>query len=302
MTELKMRPLIFGEVLFDRFPDGSAVLGGAPFNVAWHLHAFGLNPLMMTRIGDDAPGAQSEAAMREWGMDCSGLQKDDEHPTGMVEVSFCDGEPTYVIKPDAAYDFIDARAFPRLDGKWLLYHGSLALRSPCSAAALARLATDVDNCRFVDINLRSPWWQREQIVALMQDADWVKLNEIELAGIYPDLASEAERLHCVCSMISRQIVLTGGERGATAIATTDHSWHTVVPERQSSVVDTVGAGDAFCSVFLAGQLLDWPLDRTMQRAQAFASAVVGMRGATSHERAFYRQFTHQWGLEDHPHV
>ena len=25
------RPLVFGEVLFDHFPDGSAVLGGAPF-------------------------------------------------------------------------------------------------------------------------------------------------------------------------------------------------------------------------------------------------------------------------------
>jgi len=31
---------IFGEVLFDHFPDGSRVLGGAPFNVAWHLQAF----------------------------------------------------------------------------------------------------------------------------------------------------------------------------------------------------------------------------------------------------------------------
>jgi fructokinase len=28
---------VFGEVLFDYFPDGSRVLGGAPFNVAWHL-------------------------------------------------------------------------------------------------------------------------------------------------------------------------------------------------------------------------------------------------------------------------
>ncbi|MGD9171680.1 MAG: carbohydrate kinase, partial [Candidatus Thiodiazotropha sp.] len=32
---------IFGEVLFDCFPTGEQVLGGAPFNVAWHLQAFG---------------------------------------------------------------------------------------------------------------------------------------------------------------------------------------------------------------------------------------------------------------------
>ena len=35
------RLCLFGEVLFDHFPDGKRVLGGAPFNVAWHLQAFG---------------------------------------------------------------------------------------------------------------------------------------------------------------------------------------------------------------------------------------------------------------------
>jgi len=29
--------LVYGEVLFDLFDDGQEVLGGAPFNVAWHL-------------------------------------------------------------------------------------------------------------------------------------------------------------------------------------------------------------------------------------------------------------------------
>jgi len=41
----KPRPLIFGEVLVDRFPDGREVLGGAPFNVAWNLRGLGFDPL-----------------------------------------------------------------------------------------------------------------------------------------------------------------------------------------------------------------------------------------------------------------
>lgn len=45
---------IFGEVLFDHFPDGNQVLGGAPFNVAWHLQAFGQSPCMVSRVGNDA--------------------------------------------------------------------------------------------------------------------------------------------------------------------------------------------------------------------------------------------------------
>jgi fructokinase len=60
------RPVIFGEVLFDCFPDGSQVLGGAPFNVAWHLQAFGAAPLLISRIGEDTLGQSIATAMQKW--------------------------------------------------------------------------------------------------------------------------------------------------------------------------------------------------------------------------------------------
>jgi fructokinase len=50
-SDLRGRPLVVGEVLFDVMPDGNRILGGAPFNVAWHLQAFGLKPLLITRVG-----------------------------------------------------------------------------------------------------------------------------------------------------------------------------------------------------------------------------------------------------------
>ncbi len=101
------RPLIFGEVLFDVMPDGTRVLGGAPFNVAWHLEAFGLRPLMITRVGVDESGDEVLTAMASWGMDTSGVQRDDTYPTGRVEVDLDDGEPTFHILPDQAYDHLD---------------------------------------------------------------------------------------------------------------------------------------------------------------------------------------------------
>ena len=52
---MNAQPLVFGEVLWDCFPDGQQVLGGAPFNVAWHLHAFGISPLFVSRVGQDEP-------------------------------------------------------------------------------------------------------------------------------------------------------------------------------------------------------------------------------------------------------
>jgi len=302
---MRRRPLIFGEVLFDHFPDGSAVLGGAPFNVAWHLHAFGLKPLMITRIGQDALGEKVEQSMQQWGMDCSGLQKDPDHPTGTVQVSIEDGEPSYEIVDQVAYDFIEPEKLPALNDSaktsWLLYHGSLALRNKTSAATLKQLKQHAVSL-FVDINLRPPWWQRDTILAMIEGADWIKLNEDELTELYPESDGQGKRIRALTNLISQQIILTGGEKGATAIPTDGDMTVNITPTPVSDVADTVGAGDAFCSVLLAGQLLDWPLATTMERAQAFASGIVGIRGATSQDESFYRQFTRDWGIKDSDHV
>ena len=129
------KPLfIFGEVLFDCFPDGREVLGGAPFNVAWHLQAFGQSPLFVSSVGDDEEGRHIREAMSSWGMRLEGLQFDPEHPTGRVTVTLEGGEPSYDIVADTAYDFIDPNALPSGE-PGLIYHGSLALRSRGSKAS-----------------------------------------------------------------------------------------------------------------------------------------------------------------------
>lgn len=279
-----IRPVIFGEVLYDRFPDGQSVLGGAPFNVAWHLQAFGAEPLMVSRVGDDAAGRQVLAAMRDWGMDCSGMQSDRRHPTGAVEVTLRQGEPSYHIVPDQAYDFIAADELPQPAPGWLLYHGSLACRNTVSAAALQALKGRTSGGTFVDINLRSPWWTRESVLPLLHDARWLKLNADELQQLQlpamPDGAQD-------------YLVVTHGKLGARAHPR-DGAACAVRPATQVAVMDSVGAGDAFSSVLLLGLLRHWPLPLAMDRAQQFASAVVGLRGATTCDHSFYEPYFRAW--------
>lgn len=47
---------IFGEVLWDKFPDEQKNLGGAPFNVAWNLKGFRAQPLFISAVGNDSLG------------------------------------------------------------------------------------------------------------------------------------------------------------------------------------------------------------------------------------------------------
>ena len=284
---------IFGEVLFDHFPDGSRVLGGAPFNVAWHLQAFGLSPHFISRVGNDTDGQEIRRLMAVWGMDCSGLQLDDNHMTGSVQVQLVEGEPHYDIVADSAYDFIAAESLADQAGD-ILYHGSLALRNPVSRAALAQLKTGHPGKIFVDVNLRPPWWEQGLLGALLQDADWVKLNQDELAQLHPGQGDmEATMRSFVDTFALETLVVTCGAEGAVAMG---KDWQPVKvkPEANLKVVDTVGAGDAFASVLLLGVSKSWPLALTLERAQGFAGAVVGQRGATADDASFYAPFIRQW--------
>jgi len=286
---------IFGEVLFDCFPDGREVLGGAPFNVAWHLQAFGQSPLLISRVGDDDAGQRIRRAMSDWGMDQTGLQDDPQHPTGRVAVTLESAEPSYDIVSDSAYDFIALDALPSVQ-PGLIYYGSLALRNPTSAAALQELRSDSDALVFVDVNLRDPWWRRDDVLALLKGAHWVKLNrdELRLLGdASGDELDAAERFRATHGL--EGLVLTLGADGAVALATGQEPVRNS-PKPIGKVIDSVGAGDAFASVLILGLRLGWPLATTAARAQDFASELVQQRGATVSDLAIYWSYCQQWGL------
>ena len=290
------RPVIFGEVLYDCFPDGQAVLGGAPFNVAWHLQGFGRAPLFISRVGDDPLGHHVRDAMHNHGMDASGLQLDSLHPTGKVTITLSGKNHSFEIIPDQAYDYIDQGALPPLPDSTLFYHGSLAARSPVSAQTLAFLNTRYAGKRLVDVNLRSPWWQQQQVLELVDGAWLAKLNDEELQLLVPDADDDASRIQQLINTAGLQLLLvTRGAAGAELLTASGDSFR-VAPDSVTDVVDTVGAGDAMTSVLILAILQGWPWQLALERAQAFASAIVGQRGAIVEEPGFYQPFIDAWEL------
>lgn len=303
------RPLVFGEVLFDAFPGGSQLLGGAPFNVAWHLQGLGMKPLFISRVGTDAAGERVRAAMRDWDMDPSGLQSDDEHPTGIVRVSLERGQPAFDILPAQAYDRIDAdEALRAACGQpfSLVYHGTLALREPASRQALRALSAALPAPRCVDLNLRAPWWDDAIVADALDGADWVKLNDAELRAISAidtiidngeaaaqPLSEQAERLRAHQGIAV--LVLTLGECGAF-IAAPDGRVEGAAPP-VAHFVDAVGAGDAFSAVALIGMIMGWQTSQTLARALEFAAWICSVRGATVADRERYAAYRKAWDLE-----
>jgi fructokinase len=283
------RPLIFGEALFDVFSDGVEVLGGAPFNVAWHLQGLGHRPLVVTRVGADARGQSILARMRAWGMDTSGVQVDKCRPTGVVSVTVSEGEPRFSIVPDQAYDAIEPTALgdEPID---VIYHGSLIARRAVSHAALAQVKAFLGAPVFLDVNLRPPWWDAGTVVQLVNGARWLKLNEAELAALQPGEPGERQRVDALFRRAQLEaLILTKGEAGA-AVYRPGGEVITAIPPPRTRVVDTVGAGDAFSAMCLHGLLTGRTWAESLPSAVRFAAKICGLRGATTTDKQIYAEF------------
>ncbi len=303
MKQKIAKPVIFGEVLFDCLPDGVDVLGGAPFNVAWNLKALGLEPIFVTRIGDDERGQKILDAMNAHNMDLQGLQVDFIRETGHVDVTLNKGEPTYDIVSNVAYDYIEPNEIPNFRDAGLLYHGSLSMRCMHSRNAFQHLAKRLNVPIFLDVNLRAPWYGESDVRSMMKMAKWCKVNQSELSILRNDENEDIfnpKNRSFFCpnyySFFSRKlqtIYLTKGAEGASAITKHGEQAH-FVPKKNIKVVDLIGAGDAFSSVLILGIMKGWDTALTMERAQEFAGAVVGIQGAVSTDPEFYASFKDAW--------
>ncbi|MBN2491647.1 MAG: carbohydrate kinase [Planctomycetes bacterium] len=303
-TLREARPILFGEVLFDRFADGREVLGGAPFNVAWHLRGFGLDPLLITRVGRDARGDAVRRTMIAWGLATAGLEVDDRHPTGRVTAQTDDTGTRFEIEPEQAYDHIRGDVLERaatLGPVALVYHGTLALRNDASFAALERLLERTGAHGFVDLNLRPPWWTAARVDWALARARWVKVNDDELATLTgARCATEEDCAAAGLGFASRwsleRLVVTRGERGAVLLGDGRRLARTDAAE-VAHFVDAVGAGDAFSAVALLGLVRAWDPEPTLARASRFAAEICGRRGATAPEPELYRRHLKAWQSE-----
>jgi len=294
---------LFGEVLADIFPDQS-VLGGAPFNVARHLQAFGLHPVMISRTGNDVLRDDLLREMDRLGMDKTGIQCDPAHPTGQVQVHMKDGGHSFEILPDQAYDHIHAGVTHMMIMSLkpeLVYFGTLAQRGMESRLALDKFLADSKCPRFLDINLRSPWYNKHTVRRSLLRSDIVKMNEDEL-----EIVSGYFKINGKTSLLKAEalldqfelscLLITCGENGAWLINRQHEVFSTSPAENTQTVIDTVGAGDAFAAVFIIGLLNQWEMPVAMQRANQFAATLCSIRGGAPQNQDFYTPFKQAWHL------
>lgn len=273
--------LIWGEVLWDRFPDGHR-LGGAPANVAWHLGQAGGWARLVSRVGNDADG---QRAIDELGSVCDAdlVQIDAERATGEVLVEITpEGEPRYTLVPGRAWERIECTpdVVEALGEAGVLVYGTLAQHTDTGLASW-RKAIAVATClKVCDVNLRrnsrSADAEKRAAREAIEAADIIKVNDVELARL-AEWFSWRDPL-AVLREGKRVLALTHGARGATLYGEDRVVEIAGVPAAPGG--DNVGCGDAFIAILVHGMTLGWDLEMSGRAAARWAAAVAGVRGAT----------------------
>ena len=303
--------VVLGEALVDEFDDGGRVAGGAPFNVARWLAALGVPTCFISRIGRDDHGAQSLLdSARRVGLSMQSVQIDELHPTGRVVVTRTADGHSFAIGSPAAWDHIDAdlalqaliKAAPSV-----VVFGSLAQRHAKSRQTITRLLQSTNAVRVADLNLRAGTDTADLAEHTLKLADWLKVNEDEWVQLLswfalPEPAHQAEPTRtapdpAAQALMQRfelqRVVVTCGERGWYTLNAKAEVDARGAAEPVPALVDTVGAGDSFLSVLVAGLARGQALDESLQAASRLAAAVCGQQGAMPNDDAFISHWRNQ---------
>ena len=270
----QLKILLFGEVLFDVFDDG-ARLGGAPLNLAVHLHRLGAEATLVSAVGTDDPGDDALREIAREGVDTSLIARI-PHPTGSVRVTLDESRiPSYRFLSDCAYDFIPVPETD-LSSFDLFCFGTLAQRAATSRETLRKLLAGLSCKVFCDVNLRQNFYSKEILDHSLSASGTAKLNEEELEIIarlfelQPTPAAVAERFGL------ETVILTLGPQGCEIWNKGETILSPACPAR---VVSTVGAGDAFSAGFLYHILSGSGIETAAQAGNRLAAQVAALPGA-----------------------
>ncbi|PWV51973.1 carbohydrate kinase [Chitinophaga sp. S165] len=271
-----------GEILWDILPE-QELPGGAPLNVAYHLHKQSQQVVLVSRTGSDEHGQRLLDIMQERGLSADLIQRDTMYDTGKVYARMDEKlDMQYDIVYPVAWDHIGwdtalENVFRSNDLQYLVY-GSLMARNSVSRNTLEK-ALQSKARKVLDINLRAPYYSKETLEWLLFSCDLLKLNigELELiSSWYGSYATNEERVLALSVRFNiTTVIVTLGSMGCMGYVDEQFYYQEGQPVK---VADTIGSGDAFLAGFLTSQIRGCTPAYSLAYANALGALVASKPG------------------------
>ncbi len=286
--------LAMGRVGVDLYPQQSNVgledvdsfgkyLGGSAGNVAVAAARYGHSVGLISRTGDDPFGRFVKRALRDLGVDTAYVGTDPSLPT---PVTFCeifppDNFPLYFYRFPQAPDTrigpgeIPPLAVQRARLLWTTLTG-LSVEPSRTAHAQAWALRERREHTVIDLDYRPMFWRstedatRAAAEALAQSTVAIgNREECEVA------VGETEPERAARALLDRGVTLAIVKQGPKGVLAMTADERVESPPFAVSVVNGLGAGDAFGGAVCHGLLQGWSLERTIRFANAAGAIVAG---------------------------
>ena len=284
-----------------------AHIGGSPTNIAVAAARLGLRAAVLTAVGPDLVGDFVLAHLATEGVATDFIPRKPGTKTGLaiVGVEPPDRFPLVFYRDNPAdiwLDVDDVKAAPITAARALLLSGTALSRGACREATLyaAEQAHAAGVTTYVDLDLRPDQWAnpaafRASLNALLPAIGVVIGTEEEtyaLLGAAPETVFAGRRLDAaqlqeledaitafLAASPGRTLVLKRGPRGASIFAADAAALD--VPGFPVTVLNTVGAGDAFAGGLIYGRCQGWDWRASARLANACGAIVVTRHGCAA---------------------
>lgn len=228
----------------------SSTIGGKGANQAVAATLAGAHTAMMATVGHDASGHRARTELARRGVDVTSIAVTDDAPTGTAWITVAGSDNTIIVVPGANHEW--SAEHERTVAK-IVSEAAVVLCQLEIPLHLVERAAHAAGGLFV-LNA-APSAQLPD--SLLRLCDVLVVNENELADLSgqpldAEKPSSVDWAHtALLDRGAKGVVTTLGPKGAVWATATDHG--SAPAPALVNVVDTTGAGDAFCGV-LASRL------------------------------------------------
>ena len=261
-------------------------IGGAEANTAIRLCQLGHATRYVSRVGADTFGRRIRATLEAHGVDTAYLRTDPTTQTGVFFREWLsDGlRRTYYYRAGSAASRMEARDLDpaQFVGARLVHLTGItpAISQSCRAATLrvVELAQAAGAAISFDPNYRPALWSvadaRATLLPLLGHADILLIGHEDALALFDTDDPDTIFAHAADAGIGIT-VLKQGEQGVTAQV---EGRRISLPAYPTTVVDPVGAGDAFNAGFLAGWLRGADLEASLDLGLRLGAVAVASLG------------------------
>ncbi len=295
---------------FEEIPGFNAFVGGSPLNIAVGCKRLGLNPFLMTALGQDKVGDFIINFLNKEGIDTTGIPviPGTRTPAVLLGIEPPDRFPLVYYRDNASDSQISIDHVIRAGiekCRMLQMSGTALNKEPSRSSAFlaAEMAKKNNIPVLLDLDFRADQWHdvraygvtarafmknanivlgtREEILAAsLTDPARLKISHQQISA--PEIEGNLEdAIQTILDAGVQALIVKTGHEGSTVFLPGPGSPQEKVPGFPVEVLNVLGAGDAFAAGFIYGYLKGWDWYKSCRMGNACGAWLVTQPGCAN---------------------